>query len=149
MDDTSSQRAQIARGILILGMINVGWFGVLFLANLLLYISLTTNPRVLATITELLKSRGIETTLTYATVKVAITIQMVICLLYIISGVGILKRKNWGRKFTVCFASIYVFVLFVLTVLQPSIVKYTLFRIIYPGILIWYFTSKKIISNFS
>ena len=149
MDDTSSQRPKIVRGILILGMINVGWFGILLLANLLLYIFLTIEPQLFETITELIRSRGIEATFTYTIVKAAILIQMIICFLYVISGVGILKRKNWGRKFTVCFASIYVFVLFVLTVLQPPIVKYTLFRIIYPGILIWYFTSKKIISNFS
>ncbi len=149
MEGTSPQQSQVARGIFILGAINIGWFGILLLANLLLYVSLTIKPQLFETITELIKSRGIEATFTYTTVKTATLIQMVICFLYVISGVGVIKRKQWGRKFTIYFASIYVLVLFILTILQPPIVRYTFFRIIYPGILIWYFTNKKILHNFS
>ncbi len=149
LEDNSGKKSKLPQGALILGSINIIFFGILFLGYFSLYFYLRTNPEFLYKITEIVKIKEIKTQFTYQTLQASIIFQLIVCSLYITGGVGVLKKKEWGRKLTVYFSLTIVVILFLFTLLQPSLVQYTLIKAIYPGVLIWYFTNKKIIDKFS
>jgi len=87
-------------------------------------------------------------TLTPEQFKSIILLQMFLAGIFLISGWGILSRKEWGRRLTLYFSFFMVILAAVAVLFQSSLINSALLQIIYPGILILYFTNKKIESYF-
>ena len=75
--------------------------------------------------------------------------QALIALLFLISGAGILLRKEWGRKGTIYFAFVLLVLVFLSALANPSLLTQMIANIIYPAILIFYFSNKNLEKYFS
>jgi len=130
-------------GVSILGWINCLVFGVLFFfMSLSSYLKAT--PQDLEKITEIFKSQGISSPITYQQFKIACLFYIGIALVFFLSGFGLLKKKEWARKLTLGFAFLTVVVVFLAVVISPALIQQAIMQIIYPGILIIYFTNKNV-----
>jgi len=76
--------------------------------------------------------------------KVAMLIQIVLATIFLISGYGLILRKEWGRKVTLYFSFFTVAVAFIAALLNSALITQAIVQITYPGILIIYFTNKKV-----
>ena len=135
-------------GVLFLGSTNLFVFGILFL---LISLSACFNitPKDLTAITDTLKQQNIETTITLAQFKAASITQSIISIFFIISGWGLLSKRDRIRKITVYFSFGWTAVIFLVFILHPSYINYLFLQVVYPGILILYLTHKNVIRYFS
>ena len=76
--------------------------------------------------------------------KIAMVIQGAVSLFFIISGVGLIFRKEWARRATLYFSFLMVIMIVLTAVLQPALISQVIVQIVYPGVLIFYFTNKKV-----
>jgi len=134
-------------GVILLGKINFFLFGwAVFILSC--YVLINLNQDVLKQANDLLLQEGISFELTMAQVKAALMIQVFLSFLFIVSGFGLVKVKEWGRKYTVYYAFSLVVFTFLTAVIQRTFVAQAVLQIVYPGILIYYFTNKKIEAYF-
>lgn len=75
-------------------------------------------------------------------------VQAVMAVMFIVSGVGILRQKEWGRRFTVYFAFFLLVLVLVSIISVPATLAYLVFNIFYPGVLVLYFTNQHIGEHF-
>jgi CBS domain containing-hemolysin-like protein len=135
-------------GILILGGINFFILGILFF--LVSFIAYTKfSPQDL----EKLFNKAdfparVNSELTPAPLKVALLSQMAISLIFIVSGLGVLLRKEWARKTTIYFSFSLVLLTFLSVLFYPALIKQLILQIAYLGTLIFYFTNKKVEEHF-
>jgi Na+-translocating ferredoxin:NAD+ oxidoreductase RnfD subunit len=130
-------------GVTILGWINCAVFGALFfLMSLSSYLKAT--PQDLEKITEIFKSQGISSQITFQQFKIACIFYIGIAVMFFLSGLGLLLGKDWARKLTLAFAFLAVVVVFLAVLISPALIQQAIMQIIYPGILIIYFTNKKV-----
>jgi hypothetical protein len=130
-------------GVLILGGVNVFLFGIIPL--IISCLALLNLPSSMEKVLESLKeSEPLFNNIAPQHLKALLLSQTVIALMFLISGLGLFLRKEWARKMTIYFA----FALLILTALSilrvPALAKQTLLNVIYPAILIFYFTNKNI-----
>ncbi len=64
--------------------------------------------------------------------------------MFIASGAGILRQKEWGRRFTVYFSFFLLILVLVSIVSAPAALRHLVFNIFYPGALVLYFTNQRI-----
>jgi hypothetical protein len=134
-------------GVTILGGINCFILGgALFLLSLLVYINL--SPENWQTVLEMLKGKTQGMTLEYEQFKNSLLVQMVIAFIYACGGAGLLLRKEWARKLTLYFSFVIVIFLFISALTNPRFITQAVAQVIYPAILIVYFTNKKVESYF-
>ena len=134
-------------GVTILGGINCFILGgALFLLSLLVYINL--SPENWQTVLEMLKEKTQGMTPEYNQFKNSLLVQMVIAFIYACSGAGLLLQKEWGRKLTLYFSFTIVIFLFISALTNPRFITQAIVQVIYPAILIIYFTNKKVESYF-
>jgi len=134
-------------GVSILGWVNCVIFGALFFfMSLSSYLKAT--PQDLEKITEIFKSQGISSQITFQQFKIACIFYIGIALIFFLSGLGLLLRKEWARKLTLGFAFFAVVVVFLAVLISPALIQQAIMQIIYPGILIIYFTNKKVEAYF-
>ena len=134
-------------GVSILGWINCAVFGALFFfMSVSSYLKAT--PQDLEKITEIFKSQGISSQITFQQFKIACIFYIGIALVFFLSGLGLLLRKEWARKLTLGFAFFAVVVVFLAVLVSPALIQQAIVQIIYPGILIIYFTNKKVEAYF-
>jgi len=74
--------------------------------------------------------------------------QIILAGIFLVSGWGILNRKEWGRRLTLYFSFFMVILAGVSVLFQSSLINSAILQIIYPGMLILYFTNKKIENYF-
>ena len=134
-------------GVTLLGKINFFLFGWAVLV-LSCYVLINLNQDVLKQANDLLLKEGVSIELTMDQVKTALVIQGFLSLLFIVSGFGLMKAKEWGRRCTVYYAFSLVVFTFFTVVIQRTFVAQAVLQIFYPGILIYYFTNKKIEAYF-
>ncbi|MBD3263506.1 MAG: hypothetical protein GF375_00200 [Candidatus Omnitrophica bacterium] len=79
----------------------------------------------------------------------AIALQMLVSAVFLVSGAGLLLRKEWARKLTLYFSFFIAVLTFISVVATPALISRAFLQIIYPGILIIYFTNNKIENYFS
>ena len=135
-------------GVSLLGGIN---FFILGLGSLLAfgYIYLNSGSQNFqALLTEMGKYLP-QTNLKEEMVKKAILAQMVVALIFTLSGWGLLKRKEVARKATLWFAFFAVSIIFIACLFNPAIIRQGFLQIVYPGTLIIYLTNKKVEEHFS
>jgi hypothetical protein len=129
-------------GILLLGGFN---FFILGLLSLSLFFLIYQNPS--SQTSQALSaefSRYISgQTLTTGQFKSIILSQIILSGLFLISGWGIINRKEWGRRITL-YLSFFMVIIATLSVLsRVALIHQAFLQVIYPGILILYFTGKK------
>ena len=134
-------------GVSILGWLNCAVFGALFLfMSISSYLRAT--PQDLEKITEIFKNQGISSQITFQQFKIACMVYVAIASIFFLSGLGLLLKKEWGRKLTLSFAFVMVLIVFLAVVLSPGLIQQAIVQIIYPGILIIYFTNKNVEAYF-
>ena len=136
------------RGIFILGGLNCFVFGLLFLI-IFTSIYFKATPQDLEKAMEVFESKGIPFEITFEQFKLAIGIHIITFLIFLVSGAGLLLRKEWARKVTIYFSFFIVALTVVSALTQPSLIKQAIMQVIYPGILIVYFTNKNIEKHFT
>lgn len=124
-------------GVIILGTFNLVMLGVIQLITFMI-------PRNWQIIAKLFKESGVSVNLTPSLLKIMIIIQSVVSLVFIVCGAGLLFRREWARKATVYFAFAIAALVLLSVLLAPSSIQQAIVQIIYPGILIIYFTNKNI-----
>jgi len=134
-------------GILILGGFNFVVLGVLSLGFFFLIYNDPSSEASQSLLAELSKYIP-DQSLTPQQFKSVILSQIILAVIFLVSGWGILNRKEWGRRLTLYFSFFMVILAAVSVLFQSSLINSALLQIIYPGILILYFTNKKIESYF-
>ncbi|MCM8825906.1 MAG: hypothetical protein NC904_00085 [Candidatus Omnitrophica bacterium] len=134
-------------GVLILGSLNFLFLG-LFNLFVNIYILINLKPNNLIHINEILLKRSLSQ-LTYSQLRAANIFNIFLSFIFLLSGLGVLLRKRWGYKLTVYFSFFWIIFGFLIIVINPAIFKHLFFHILYPGVLILYFTSKRIWGYFN
>ena len=129
-------------GVLLLGGFNflILGLGSLFVLASLYFRSGSQSFQIL--LKELGKYLGAEPEATM--LKKAILAQMVVAGIFTLSGLGLLLGKEIACKITVYFSFLVVFLTFGAALLNGAIIQQAFLQIIYPGILIFYFTHKNV-----
>jgi len=134
-------------GSKILGWINCFILGLFFLLlSLSVYIKAT--PHDVAKVTEMLAARQLAFEITFRQFKIACLYYAFFATIFFVSGLGILLKKEWARRLTVYFALFIVILIFLSVLLVPGLIGQALLQIVYPGVLILYFTNKNVEARF-
>lgn len=131
------QRKKKPVGVIIIGTFNLVVLGIIQLITFLI-------PQNWQIIDRLLKENGVNVNLSPSLLKIMIIIQSAVSLIFIVCGAGLLLKKEWARKFTIYFAFIIAALLLLSVLLSPASIRQAIFQIIYPGILIIYFTNMNV-----
>lgn len=126
---------------MVLGAFNLVVLGVIQLVTFLV-------PRNWQIVEKLLKESGLNITLTPALIKTIIIVQSAVSVVFIVCGAGLLLRKEWARKATVYFAFAIASLVLISVLLAPATIMQAILQVVYPGILIFYFTNKDIENYF-
>ena len=133
---------KIPKGVLVLGGINFFVLGFLFLlASFFTYQELSVGGEsLLSEIEKYIPDAEIQP----QQLKIVILAQMFVAVIFCVSGGGIFYRKEWARRLTVYFSFFLVVMAFFSVLTAPGLVRQAILQVIYPGILIFYFTNKKV-----
>jgi len=133
---------KIPTGILVLGGINLFIFGLLFLSvSFFTYQELSARGDfLLSEIEKYIPNVEIES----QQLKVVVLAQMAIALIFCTSGAGIFCRKEWARRLTIYFSFFLVIMALFSVLVAPSLAAQAILQVVYPGILIFYFTNKRV-----
>ncbi|MFH1771676.1 MAG: hypothetical protein ABH872_02570 [Candidatus Omnitrophota bacterium] len=144
----SHKNIKLPLGVLILGRFNFFIFG---LASFLLSLFMLFKPasRFSQSLLDKLSAYLPEEALTFTYFKLAVVLQAAIALLFIMSGLGLLKRREWARKLTLYFSFASITIIVISGFRNTAIIGQGIFQIIYPAILIFYFTNKNIENYFN
>lgn len=131
------------KGILILAGLNAVLFG-LFSLLLILSILFIFPSSFRENISKILEKELAAESISQKQLKAFLGTQVLVSVIFLISGIGLFLRKEWARKFTVYFSFMFILLAFLSTLGQPGLIKNTFLNLIYPAILIFYFTNKKV-----
>ena len=138
---------KIPLGILVLGGLNSFIFGavtLIFCAILYQKISSSGAEEFL----QELKRHFSHQNLTSKELRVAVLFQSVMSTVFMISGAGLLRRKEWGRRLTLYIAFFVAASVLISVLFNPVFIRQAIAQILYPAILVFYFTNKKVESYF-
>ncbi len=147
MESTIKEKKQ-PKGVLVLGGFN---FFILGLLSLGFFYSLYRSPTSSASqvlITEFNKFLP-TAELSTEQFKAIVLAQIVIAAIFLFSGLGLLLKREWGRRLTVYFSFSMVILTAVSVLLRLMAINQAILQVVYPGILIFYFTNKKIEGYFA
>lgn len=131
------------RGLVIFGNVNFFIFGVLSLIVFgFLYLNISTEAG--GTFLNELSKNFSQEQLNQEHLKVILRVQLLIAATFLTSGAGLILGKEWARKLTIYFCFFMVVLVFVSVIFNPQVISQAIFQIIYPGVLIFYFTNKKV-----
>lgn len=141
MQETPEQKKPL--GLLILGGFNFVVLGVLSLGFFFLVYKDLSSEASEVLLTEFSKYLPNQT-LTLEQFKAVILVQIFLAGIFLVSGWGILSRKEWGRRLTLYFSFFMVILAVVAVLFRAALINSAILQIIYPGILILYFTNKDV-----
>lgn len=141
MQETPEQKKPL--GLLILGGFNFVVLGVLSLGFFFLVYKDLSSETSKVLLTEFSKHLPNQT-LTLEQFKTVILVQIFLAGTFLVSGWGILSRKEWGRRLTLYFSFFMVILAVVAVLFRAALINSVILQIIYPGILILYFTNKDV-----
>lgn len=131
------------RGIYILGGFNV------LLGSLGLWRYFSLNPQAFNQALDTFKESGFQTEASFQQFKTYGAITFIFSSLILLSGLGVLLKKEWGRRLCVYFAFAVIVLLALGVFLQPAFIKLIFPQIIYFSLLIFYFTNKNVERHFT
>lgn len=136
-------------GVIILGGLNCALGLLFFVVSVTSYMNATFQD--LDRVTQAFKNQAQEIypdqdmpEITHEQLRAALMFQSAVFFLFFVSGVGILLGKEWGRKLIVYFSFAFAALIFVVTLFNSSFIRHLAPHIVYLGILIIYFTNKKV-----
>ena len=141
MQETPEKKKPL--GILILGGFNFVVLGVLSLGFFFLVYKDPSSGTGKVLLTEFSKHLPGQV-LTPEQFKSVVLSQIILAGIFLVSGWGILNRREWGRRLTLYFSFFMVVLAAVSVLFQSSLINKAILQIIYPGILILYFTNKDV-----
>lgn len=130
-------------GVAILGGINCFILGAL---SLILFYPLYRNPdsitsqALIAEVNKFLSGQILSS----SQFKIIVLAQIAVALIFLFSGIGVLLKREWGRRLTIYFSFFTVIVTAVSVLFSSMLVNQAILQVIYPGVLIFYFTNKKV-----
>lgn len=130
-------------GLLILGGFNFIVLGILSLGFFLFIYknpSSETGQILLAEFSKHIPGKD----LTLEQFRAAVLSQIILAAIFLVSGWGLLNRKEWGRRLTLYFSFFMVILAAVTVLFRFSLINSAISQIIYPGILIIYLTNKNV-----
>lgn len=137
------QKKRTPPGVFILGGLNC------LLGFATLIQSINTRPQDLESFQEVFKNKHLPAQITLEQLKFYNVISAVMAIIFLISGLGIVLRKEWARKLTIYFSFAIAAFMFMTVITQPALIGLVIFQAIYLGIFIIYFTNKNIEEYFS
>ena len=143
-----TMQKKLSLGQLIFGIINGLILGLLSLAVSLQGFFTINNKEVYQQGLKILQESGVKLNLTVGQFKLIFLAQSIISLLFIISGAGIILRKEWGRRFTVYYAVVLAILIFLPVVLLKAVNLNFAVQLAYLAAMVFYFTNKKVESAF-
>jgi len=135
-------------GVWILGAVNFFIFGVVSLVSAL-YVYINISSSGTGKILEELQKNFPDISVDPEQFKIAVLFQIAVAVIFVFSGYGLILRKEWARKLTLYFSFFMVAVAFITALFNSALVAQAIIQIVYPGVLIIYFTNKKIEKFFS
>jgi hypothetical protein len=137
------QRNNKPLGVLILGGISCFGLGLFFfILSLAAFFSAT--PEDTDQLNALIQKKGLDITLTTEHFKMISAFQVATSCMFFIVGRGILLGKYWARNTMIYVSFFWAFVLFAAAIINPSFIQYFIVQMVYPGVLILYFTNKNV-----
>jgi magnesium-transporting ATPase (P-type) len=134
----SNKQQKNPKGILILGALIIV-FGVLFLIN---YFTLDYNQY--AESLERIGQGEIGSQINQSQVKTANSISLILSIFLLLSGLGILYRKEIARKIMVWFSAFIISLFVLAAILQPSFIVFVFPQFLFFSLIALYFTNKNI-----
>ena len=125
-------------GVKILGGLNC----LLGFASLIRYFKIT--PEDFQKSLELFQNKNLPADITFEQFKTYNIVPMLVSFVFLVSGVGILLRKEWARKTTLYVSFSLAILIFVSILVHPAMVRLVGPQILYLGVIIVYFTNRKI-----
>lgn len=148
--DNALMPKRMLLGVTIIGWVNFAILGLLgLIAFAFTYFAIDGNAAYRDMIMKEIKNQYANVQINYNYIKVGIAVQMVLFVLNIISGLGILMRKEWARRMTIYCAFAIVFIIFLAVIAKASFINQAIIHIMYPGLLIIYFTNKDVEKYFN
>ena len=102
------------------------------------------TPQDFERISQVLADKNLPQEVTFQQLKASSAIFMIAGLIFLVSGLGVILRKEWARKMTLFFSFAVIIMILVASLAQPASVGFFMAFIVYFGIIIFYFTNKKI-----
>ena len=111
-------------------------------ASLIRYFKIT--PEDFQRSLELFQNKNLPADITFEQFKMYNIVPMLVSFIFLVSGVGILLRKEWARKTTLYVSFSLAILIFVSILVHPAMVRLVGPQILYLGVIIVYFTNRKI-----
>jgi hypothetical protein len=134
-------------GVIIFGSLNCFFFGIfLTFSSIIVYCGIT--PQAYSQINELLSRQGLNSAIPYEQYKIKLLLMAVLSFVFFISGLGLVIKREWGRKLTVYYSFALLIWMVIKAITAPSFIDTAFIRALYPAALIFYFTGKRVTQFF-
>ena len=137
------ERPKRPTGVAVLGGLNCFVFGALWLL-VLSFVYFRLNLQTWETTLDILSERMGQINIEYGQFKKAVAFQMLLSVVFGVSGAGVLMQKNWGRRTTLYLAFFILILVLFSAISYPAVISQMVFHILYAAILIIYFTNKSV-----
>lgn len=129
-------------GVVVFGGLNCFFFGIfLAFSSLIVYCGIT--PQSYSQINDILVRQGLNSTIPYEQYKIKVLLMAILALVFFISGLGVIIKREWGRKLTVYYSFALVIWMVTKAISAPDFIDTAFMRALYPAMLIFYFTGKR------
>ena len=142
-EQLSKEQPKRPTGVAVLGGLNCFLFGAVWLL-VLSFVYFRLDPQTWETTLDVLSDRMGQINIDYAKFKKAVSFQMLLSAVFGVSGAGVLMRKEWGRRTTLCLAFLILVLVLVSAISYPAVIPQMLFHILYAAAMIVYFTNKQV-----
>ena len=102
------------------------------------------TPQDFERISQVLADKNLSQEVNFQQFKTSSLIFMIVGLIFLASGLGVILRKEWARKMTLYFSFAIIIMILVASLAQPASVGFFMTFVIYFGIIIFYFTNKRV-----
>jgi hypothetical protein len=139
----TEEKTKAPLGVLLLGGFN---FFVLGLFSLFVFGAtyLNTQSQGSQKLLEEFRRYIPQSTINEEQFKVVLLLQLAISAVFALSGLGLLLKREWARRLTLYFSFFIVILAFLAVLVSTSLTTQAIVQVIYPGILIFYLTNKKV-----
>ena len=127
----------------ILGGLNLFLFGAAsFLLSFILYVN-SDSSNTQGVLLELRRYFP-EEALGPQQLKSIFAVHMGVAAFFAVTGFGLIRKKEWARRFTLYFSFLAVILIFIAAATNSAFISQALVQAIYPAVLIIYFTNKTV-----
>jgi len=137
------EKKKVPIGVRILGGLNCFLFGLSFLISSI-FSYFKTGLDEFNEILKTFEASGATVPITYQQFKAYSLIPVIFAAIFLVSGAGLLLKKEWARKLTVYFAFLIVLFMLLAVLINPPLIRLVILQAAYLGALIIYFTNRDV-----